>query len=679
MRFDTEALYDLLPLVYRLRDSELDETARPLHELITLLAGQAVILEDDLSRLYDDEFIETCAPWLVPYIGDLIGLQGVQGPRQHGTTPRAEVANTIGYRRRKGTAAMLEQLARDVTRWPARAVEFFQILATTQYTKHVRPRNQGFVSVRQAGRLECLGTGFEHLPGHADLPHAADVRRISSRRGRYNLPNVGIFLWRLRAYLASRSPAVAVDRAAGHFLFDPLGRDVSLFRAPVTEEEISSLATPANVPVPISRRALAADLEGHYGRGRSILVETRGLASRWVEPAPRPADHIVVADLSEWTYVPARGKVALDPMLGRLAFHPEQVPAEVIVTFHHGFSADLGGGEYDRVRSSGAGLAPNERVANVYVQADPQPQPHESIGAALAALPAAGGCVEIQDSGTYAAPPALDATGLQRAKRVELRAGDKRRPLVKIGGAGLIIAGGEDDEVTLNGLLLTGGAVRVPPGAPGGQGLGRLRLRHCTIVPGNAPCLIVEADITQIEIDHCILGPIRVDEDAHVRIADSIIDAKSATEVAYASHAGGRPGGQLSIENSTVVGEVKAAALDLASNCIFTSPVTALRRQEGCVRYSYVPASSRVPRPFECQPAGGTDASLVSFTSSAYGHPSYMQLSRLTSEAVRRGADDEGEMGAFHHLFQPQKEAYLRARVEEYLRFGLEAGLFLAS
>ena len=33
-------------------------------------------------------------------------------------------------------------------------------------------------------------------------------------------------------------------------------------------------------------------------------------------------------------------------------------------------------------------------------------------------------------------------------------------------------------------------------------------------------------------------------------------------------------------------------------------------------------------------------------------------------------------MGAYHLLFQPQREANLRIRLEEYLRFGLEAGVF---
>ena len=46
---------------------------------------------------------------------------------------------------------------------------------------------------------------------------------------------------------------------------------------------------------------------------------------------------------------------------------------------------------------------------------------------------------------------------------------------------------------------------------------------------------------------------------------------------------------------------------------------------------------------------------------------------------IRAGADDEAEMGAFHNLFQPQRETNLRVRLDEYLRFGLEAGIFYDS
>ena len=33
-------------------------------------------------------------------------------------------------------------------------------------------------------------------------------------------------------------------------------------------------------------------------------------------------------------------------------------------------------------------------------------------------------------------------------------------------------------------------------------------------------------------------------------------------------------------------------------------------------------------------------------------------------------------MGAFHFLYQPQRESDLRTRLDEYLRVGLEAGIF---
>jgi len=51
----------------------------------------------------------------------------------------------------------------------------------------------------------------------------------------------------------------------------------------------------------------------------------------------------------------------------------------------------------------------------------------------------------------------------------------------------------------------------------------------------------------------------------------------------------------------------------------------------------------------------------------------------VTPGAIRAGADDEGEMGALHLLHAPQRERNLRLRLDEYLRFGLEAGIFYAT
>src|SRR6266700_3778775 len=69
-----DRLYNLLPVVYRQKDTELGE---PLRALLQVIAEQVNIVEDDIAQLYDNWFIETCQDWVVPYIADLIGYSVV--------------------------------------------------------------------------------------------------------------------------------------------------------------------------------------------------------------------------------------------------------------------------------------------------------------------------------------------------------------------------------------------------------------------------------------------------------------------------------------------------------------------------------------------------------------------------------------------------------------------------
>ncbi len=139
-----DRLYDLLPAVHRVRDAEGRaegvEGNLPLKSLLSIVAREVDVVEEELAQLYDDQFVETCAEWIVPYIGDLVGVGGLHDLKE-AASRRAQVANTVAYRRRKGTAAILEGLARDATGWPAHAVEFFRYLVTTQHVNHVRLSN----------------------------------------------------------------------------------------------------------------------------------------------------------------------------------------------------------------------------------------------------------------------------------------------------------------------------------------------------------------------------------------------------------------------------------------------------------------------------------------------------------------------------------------------------------
>src|SRR5262249_11671265 len=147
-------------------------------------------------------FIETAEDWAVPYIADLIGYSPLSDAGQAaGVTmtdggtlnpvliPRREVANTIAYRRRKGTLAVLELLGNDVSGWPAHAVEFFKLLGWNQNIDHLHLDRARTVDVRQVTDLDLLDGAFD------PVARTVEVRRINSHRtiGRYNIPSVGLF------------------------------------------------------------------------------------------------------------------------------------------------------------------------------------------------------------------------------------------------------------------------------------------------------------------------------------------------------------------------------------------------------------------------------------------------------------------------------------------------------
>ena len=724
MSFEIEKLYALLPAVHRLRDAEQGE---PLKAFLSVIAEQIAVLEEDMDQLYDDQFIETCAEWVVPYIGDLVGTRGVFTWPGAKFSERAQVANTLAYRRRKGTAAVLEQLAHDVTDWDASVVEYFQLLATTQYMNHIRLQNLASPDMRRWEPLERAGTPFD------SLSHTADVRHIASRRGKYNIPNVGIFLWRIGSNSLTDAPAYKVDDR--RYLFNPLGLNTPLYNKTETEEEITHLAGPTNVPMPLSRRVLREYLETYYGidetsvakgsgeRGevRSILINKDGVdidADETSPPdsSPPPAtlqSLISVCDLrdltdgsGDWAHMPAE-KIAIDPQLGRIAFPAGKEPkSSVRTSFYYGFSAEMGGGEYARADTFDDKLSPVVRVS-----ATGPTVVQDALGSV-----AGGGAVEIASNDYFFETPFI-RVGAER--KVELRADDERRPIILLQNAATIL-GGEASTVSINGIVFyIGGPLLVPRVDDDDKrpnGLRLLRLEHCTLLPPDAvpqfkgvplstelPRLQVEAANVTVEIDRCIVGPISAVDGARVSITNSIIDAGAEDRVAYAGpktpqsvgyYYGKEAGAPLEIENCTVRGRVHARTLE-ASNTIFlskpdkamadwTTPVRAERLQEGCVRFSYVPPGSEVPRQYECQPKPGDSASRAArvrpiFTSLRYGDAGYGQLSQLCCRAIREGADDEAEMGAFHDLFQPQRESNLRARLDEYLRFGLEAGIFYAS
>jgi hypothetical protein len=705
-----ERLLAMLPGHLLARD---EVSGGALRALLAAVAGELDVIETDLAALYDAWFIETCAEWVVPYLADLVGVAELppdlgEGVGAAPATRRALVANTVAYRRRKGTVAVLEQVARDVTGWPAKAVEFYRLLSASTHLNHVRLDRLATASLRDVAQVELAGP---RLAGGAldTLPHTPEVRRIASGRGRFAIPHVGVFVFRTQVQQVGVEPPAGLGalatgwsqaRPSGDgYTVDPLGRAVPLFAVPSDETAIEHLATEEDLAVPLRPRRLLALLEAAR-RGDS----TPGLpVGVWVggEPAPVPPELMRVCGPEDLVPDLPDAQVMVDAVLGRLRVYRNGAPAQpatVFVRYAYGGPAAVGAGTYERsaVHERGlttdpfAGSADVDGHVSVRAGAAPSLDEVGTVAEALdraehawAAPPPDGGrgsyVVTLADSASYPAYPHPGTelrVAVPEAARLVVVAGkwlsaptndapilplpyvaDGIRPHLR---GSVLITGGPGSSVVLDGLVIEGDVV-VRPGD-----LGSLTISQCTVsgrvaVEGSATGANGALQVTLLRSE---VGGVELAETVPMlTLTDSIVDAASPIAVA------GRRA-HLAMEGCTVRGEVQVRSMD-ASSCVLDGVVRVEHRQVGCVRYSYVAPGSRTARRFRCISAIGPV-----YASDRSGSPEYLALAAGCPQEIAAGGEFDAEMGVHHHLRRPVRLRAALRQLEPYLPVGLEIGIF---
>lgn len=735
-----ERLWALMPSVHRQRDAG----SGALRAYLALVDAQMAEVEEEIRGLYENWFIETCAPWAIGQVGHLLAVRPLQGLGE-AHDGRTWVANALRLRRRKGTATMLEQLALDVTGWPACAVEAFQGLAWTQNVNHVRLGRGGTADVRDLVALERVGGPFE------PTARTPDVRPPDREPGRHNVPNVLLFLHRARSFPVGgvaldddglpTEPGGADAREVTHldsgsevfdgWAFHPLGLDTPLFAPGRTEPDIAHLAGPIDVPAPLRPFALHFELEAR----RADMAAAREPTPLWFgdvppfqawlgnDPDPVPPEQIVICDLRNWCKPDgAAVRLAVDPLRGRLTLKGSGRP-KVRLSWHRGAAGEIGGGPYARPIVVGPTERPPTGATRLRTTewqrgVAKDTAQHETgvvVGTLTAAIAAwnatpegTAGIITLLDERSYH-EPALPGLILKPGSQLAIVAAgwpalqppeggaperalgritpDGHRPHVR----GTVRVTGQappapppgqpaqpPGELILDGLLLEGD-VQVAPGD-----LGLLRIAHCTVAAGGVS---VESTTSgrnaalRVELNRSFLGPVQSAASGRIATDGCVLDGRGgAALTARDAHA--------VLAAATLLGSADVHRID-ASDCIFEGPLTAARRQVGCVRYSWLPRDSEAPRTYRCQPdlalaeRGGTPASDVvarirpRFASRGVAHPHYARLAPDGAPEVLQGSEPGDEMGAFGFLREARRLADLRRELTDHLPTGLQAAILL--
>jgi hypothetical protein len=727
-------LWQLLPAIYRATDAgATPDVPGPLQELANRIGAETATVRRSIDRLWENQSIETCDDWVVPYIGDLLATRLVSC--LDARAQRLDVAKTIYYRRRSGTLGLLEELAADIAGRDARAVEFFRRLGRTRH-QYDPPIGNAFASAARA-----WAPSTTYAPGQI-VTNGANAYRclaggISAASGGPTGTGAGIVdgsaTWGFVDSAGSLVPAV-IEGLAGANSRTPTGGYADLRNAYAA----------ANANSAFDEFSHAADLRrgvqsagwyniSHLGvfvwwlqsfpilaatpvsngqtppcfsfdpSGREIPLfapSSRSAASfgeGWVSPdewqLPVAVHEVLWTSYPDQLYPAAfwvglgggsapaplpRDALRIQPEGGVFSFVAAPPQGEIVTQYHFGFMSGIGAGGFpERL------LEEVDQPAAVSTVSG-----GTGLDAALAAV-AADATVEIADSLTY--PGLTAALNLPASATLVLRAEDLQRPLIRWAGGGggsWTIAGSGGNlivqDIWLQGadLVLTGSfetiSLRLATLDPGTAGSGGPLLG--TAIDGTplAPVrLWVEASIGTLRLERSITGPIRTRNGGAIErltATDSIIQAipTGATD----DYALETEAGTVALARCTVLGRAAVHRLE-ASESILDEPAIAEDTQHGCVRFTAYAQGSEVHAPYRSVAVSPTGPL---FVSRRFGDPHYARLRRRadaaiiapqTGDTILGGAENGSEMGAFSLERVTLKKRGLAIKFEEYAPLGV--------
>ena len=268
--------------------------------------------------------------------------------------------------------------------------------------------------------------------------------------------------------------------------------------------------------------------------------------------------------------------------------------------------------------------------------------------------------IQFEDSATYRGEAIVWPAQVQR---LAVQAAEGERPTIIVASSNTA-AGAAYEELLLLGLewsATAAGLFALPPAA--GYGL-----LYCSVLHEE---MMLRFDLTgaaledRVNVMRCLTAALELEGPGMLCITDSVVDAgQDAGTVALTAI-----DGTVQIDRSTIFGTVDCRVVD-ASETIFTDTVTVTDQFHGCVRYSHVTGDSVLPRRHRV-----VEDVAAKFVSLNRDHPAHARLAADADSRLLAGAEDGGEMGAFHARQAALRYEGYRRRLDESTPAGLITGI----
>ena len=433
-------------------------------------------------------------------------------------------------------------------------------------------------------------------------------------------PSVGVFVWRLKSYTVTNTPAYCYEgQAPNCYLFSPLGNDTALFVNP--QPNTAASAPDLALPTPIRRRVfeiamratpearLVSGVPFYYGEGQEPDDLDRLDRQTGAGDAHRPGR----SERLELSAAQATRSPSIRSC-GRIMFPPGQTRRQAVwVSYSYGFSADIGGGEYARPIRQPAGATVYQVGAGLTFT---------SIGDALAKW-SGDKPVERRDRDhRQRRLHRADRVELAKDQTLQLRAANGKRPVIRLLDWQTSAPGQPQRHRRRAELVRARRRARDRTRHAGSRR--RLGRRHPPLArwspaggwtaiasrsgPTEPSLELIDAPLC-ITIEHSIVGAIQVERDeaeprSRRRSRSATASSTRPSDERIALGAPGKLCAYRVLIDSPQHGVRRGAgARDRARREQHLHGRRAgCRRQIGCMRFCYVPPGSRTPRRYHCQP-----------------------------------------------------------------------------